>query len=185
MQMTLSFSERESWAATECRIIVVYEDDPTRERAMTLVGHLKRRFDEEIEFACTWWKFRYLASEDISMVARHYAASADIVIFSSDGPGLFPRAIMQWIETWTERRSKDGGALVPLIGSPYIPQSLYTTKRLYLQNIAHRAGLDYLPQSVFLPGVPGDSNDDLHSLPSVPLMEQRHIDSSRTSIRSE
>lgn len=134
--------------ASECRIIVAYEDNSTRERAMTLLGHLTKRFDQEIGFEVTWWKFRYLQDPEISLVARQYAASADIVIFASDLPGLFPLSIMNWIESWTEKRSKDGGVLVPLIGSQHIPAELYSTKRFYLKHIADRAGLDYLPQSL-------------------------------------
>ena len=185
MQTINSFAELKQWAATECRIMVVYEDDPTRERAMTLVGHLKQRFDEEMEVASTWWKFRYLMSKDISMVARHYAASADIMIFASDSPGLFPLAIMKWIESWTKRRSRDGGVLVPLIGSPYIPQSLYTTKLLYLRNIASDACLDYLPPSKYLCADAVRPEAEFPLLPPQSLPGQRYLDASRTSMRSE
>ncbi|GEM_PF-2069452 len=62
---------------------------------MTLIGKLEKRFTADIDFACTWWKFRYLMDQDIAMIARHYAASADIVIFATDTPGLFPLPVMQ------------------------------------------------------------------------------------------
>lgn len=174
----------ETWEASECRIIVTYDDDLTRERALMLIGHLEKRFHADIDFSCTWWKFRYLTDDDIAMVARHYAASADIVIFASDAPGLFPLSIMRWIDSWTERRSKDEGVMVPLIGSPHIPESLYSTKRFYLRRVADRAGLDYLPQSMLLP----DGPDVLTPIAPIdlvhPAIAQGQSDVSRTSIRS-
>lgn len=170
--------------ASECRIIVAYEDNSTRERAMTLLGHLKKRFDHDISFSVTWWKFRYLQDPEISLVARHYAASADIVIFASDLPGLFSLSIMNWIETWTEHRSKDGGVLVPLIGSPHIPAELYSTKRFYLRHIAKRAGLDYLPQSSW------KSDPPVIPIPTVPdeihhaVIDRQNQERPNTSINS-
>ncbi len=169
--------------ASECRIIVTYDDDSTRERAMTLTGHLEKRFDNDLVFSCTWWKFRYLMDDDIAMVARHYAASADIVIFASDSPGLFPLPIMQWIDSWTGHRSKDGGVMVPLIGSPHIPEALYSTKRFYLRRVADRAGLDYLPQSMFMPERPTDARPVARGNFVHPLVAERQSDASRTSMR--
>ena len=185
MKMIEQSQDTEIKAASECRIIVAYEDNTTRERAMTLLGPLPTRFDQEIGFAVTWWKFRYLQDPDISLVARQYAASADIVVFASDLPGLFPLSIMNWIESWTEKRSKDGGVLVPLIGSPHIPAELYTTKLFYLKHIANRAGLDFLPQSLLqqkqphipIPTMP----DEIHHA----TIEQSAHAPANASIRSE
>lgn len=128
--------------------MAVYEDREVRERAMKLYHHMVARFDEEISFSCTWWKFRYLLDPDIAMVGRHYASSADILVFATNSTGLFPLSVMNWIESWVEARRKGTGVLVPLIGSPNIPQKLYATKLFYLRQIAERAGLDYLPQSI-------------------------------------
>ena len=36
-------------------IMVAYEDQSTRDRSMSLLGHLRQRFDQDIEFAITWW----------------------------------------------------------------------------------------------------------------------------------
>lgn len=185
MKTAQQFREHEETAKSECRIIAAYEDAPTRERAMTLIGHLKRTFQDEIDFACTWWKFRYLMDQDIAMIARHYATSADIVVFSSDAPGLFPLSIMNWIESWTHLRSKDGGVMVPLIGSPYIPQKLYSTKIFYLQRVAERAGLDYLPQSMLMTDPPIIPIPNIPMEPSSTFMHGYHDAPSRTPISSD
>lgn len=178
-------STSESKTTLECRIVAAYEDKSTRTRAMALIGHLEKRFGDEIDFTCTWWKFRFLMDKDIALVARHYAESADVMIFASDAPGLFPLQIMNWVESWTERRSRDGGVLVPLIGSPYIPQKLYSTKRFYLRHVADRAGLDYLTQSMLV------SDQSVVPIPTRPTdrdlsgIGHHQPDSSRTSISSE
>lgn len=145
----------------EWAVAVVYEDRRSRDCAMKLLDALELRFRDELVFSCTWWKFRYLLDPDIGRVARHYAASAEIIIFVSGAPGLFPLPIMNWIESWTMARNRKPGALVPLFGSSNIPAQLYSTKHVYLRSVAERAGLDYLTQSL-LPGaarIPSRAND--------------------------
>lgn len=129
----------------ECQVAVAYEGVFERDRVMRLLQTLGQRFTDELVFSCTWWKFRYLRDPDIALVARHYASAADIVIFATDTPGLFPLPVMNWIESWAAARSKPGGLLVPLIGSPNIPAQLYSTKQFYLRHVAERSKMDYLP----------------------------------------
>lgn len=131
----------------ECRVAVAYEGVYERDRVMRLLQTLGQRFTDELIFSCTWWKFRYLRDPDIALVARHYASAADIVIFATDAPGLFPLPVMNWIESWVAARGKTGGLLVPLIGSPNLPAQLYSTKLFYLRHVAERSKLDYLPAS--------------------------------------
>jgi hypothetical protein len=133
---------------SEWPIAVVYDDSLTRNRAMQLVRMLQKRFAGDIAFSCTWWRFRYLNDPDIALVARHYACAADIVVFSTDSPGLFSLPVMNWIESWAAARRKSGGVLVPLLGSPNIPSQLFSTKHFYLRHVAERSGMDYLPPSV-------------------------------------
>lgn len=134
--------------AAEWPIAVVYDDPLTRTRAMRLLQMLQERFAGDIAFSCTWWRFRYLEDPDIALVARHYACAADIVVFSTDSPDLFPTPVMNWIESWAAARRKRNGVLVPLLGSPNIPSQLFSTKHFYLRHVAARAGMDYLPPSV-------------------------------------
>ncbi|HAV61118.1 MAG TPA: hypothetical protein DCY13_01980 [Verrucomicrobiales bacterium] len=117
---------------------------------MALLHDLQKRFSGEFSFACTWWRFRYLSDSDIALVARHYAIAADIVIFSSASAGLLPLAVMNWVESWISGRRRAGGVLVPLIGSPNLPPQLYATKLFYLREVAERAHMDYLPQTLLV-----------------------------------
>jgi hypothetical protein len=133
---------------SEWQIAVVYDDPLTRDRAMQLVQMLQNRFAGDIAFSCTWWRFRYLNDPEIALVARHYACAAEIVVFSTDSPGLFPLPAMNWIESWAAARRKSGGVVVPLLGSPNIPSQLFSTKHFYLRHVAERSGMDYLPPSV-------------------------------------
>jgi len=153
-------------ATAEWQVAVAYEDPQTRGRAMHLVQRLQKRFAAELDFSTTWWRFRYLGDPDIALVARHYASAADIIIVSTDAPGLFPLPIMNWIESWTAARRKPGGVLVPLIGSPHIPSQLFSTKLFYLRHVADRAQMDFLPQSA-IPAVLEDPSPD-NPLPSLP-----------------
>lgn len=134
--------------AAEWAIAVVYDDPHTRGRAMRLVQTLQKNFEGDLAFSCTWWRFRYLEDPDIALVARHYACAADIVVFSTDAPGLFSLSIMNWIESWAAARRKPSGVLVPMLGSPNIPNQLFSTKHFYLRHVAARSGLDYLPPSL-------------------------------------
>jgi hypothetical protein len=136
----------------ECQIAVAYEGAFERDRVMRLLQTLGQRFTGELVFSCTWWKFRYLRDPDIALVARHYASAADIIIFATDSPGLFPLPVMNWIESWAAARGKPGGLLVPLIGSPNIPAQLYSTKHFYLRHVAERSKMDYLPANALNSG---------------------------------
>jgi hypothetical protein len=132
---------------SEWQVVVAYEDEFSRDRAMRVSQSLNQRFAGEIIFSFTWWRFRYLEDQDIALVARHYASAADIIIFSTRTPGLFALPVMNWIESWTAARRKRFGLLVPLVGSPNIPSQLFSTKQFYLRHVADRAGMDFLPQS--------------------------------------
>jgi len=147
---------------SEWPIAVVYDDPLTRDRAMQLVQTLQKRFAGDIAFSCTWWRFRYLDDPDIALVARHYACAADIVVFSTDSPGLFSLPVMNWIESWAAARRKLGGVLVPLLGSTNIPSQLFSTKHFYLRHVAERSGMDYLPSSVI-------AAEESPSAPKIPF----------------
>lgn len=158
--------EAKAAATAEWQVAVAYDDPITRDRAMRLVQRLEQNFEGEIGFSTTWWRFRYLGDPEIALVARHYASAADIIIVSTDAPGLFPLAIMNWIESWAAARSKPGGVLVPLIGSPHIPSQLFSTKLFYLRHVADRARMDFLPQSA-IPAVL-DGHAPNNPLPPLP-----------------
>lgn len=137
---------------SEWPVAVVYDDPHSRSRAMRLTHMLEKRFADDITFCCTWWRFRYLEDPDIALVARHYACAADIVVFSTDSPGLFSLPVMNWIESWAAARRRTGGVVVPLLGSPNIPSQLFSTKHFYLRHVADRCGMDYLPPTVIAAG---------------------------------
>jgi len=135
--------------STEWQLAICYDDAPARARALHLATHLHQHFEQDLVLSFTWWRFRYLEDPEIALVARHYAIAADIIVFSTSTPDLFPLPVLNWIESWIPARRRLHGLLVPLLGSRHIPAQIYSTNYFYLRHVADRASMDFLaPRAV-------------------------------------
>ena len=57
-----------------CRVAMFYDDTAARDRAVTLSHHLVDHFWHELDFAFSWWRFRYLADPVVAETASVAAA---------------------------------------------------------------------------------------------------------------
>ena len=127
-------------------VVVVYEDAAARERAVGFCDQLVNRFWAKCDFDVSWWPFTVLEKADSAREAAEKAAHADLIAFSSNPEGDFPRPVKTWIETWlTQRGDREGmliGLLEPVVGAG----SREGQKHYYLRNAAHQGAMDYLTQ---------------------------------------
>ncbi len=135
----LECPSKERWLA-----LVVCEDELAHARALSICENLTRRFWGEIEFALSWWLFTNLECAVNAEEAAHVAMEADMIFLATQPHGDFPEKVISWIETWAKRRGDREGALVWITGDESAPSG--GPRQLYLRQVAHRAGMDFLSE---------------------------------------
>jgi hypothetical protein len=127
-------------------VVVIYEDSAAREQAVDFCDQLVKRFWAGFEFEMNWWSFSLLQANPAAMDAAEKAAHADLVVVASMQPQDFPRGVKSWIESWLGRRGDREGILAGLVGPVPGGSGSAPAKHLYLRQVAHRGGMDYLTQ---------------------------------------
>ena len=131
-------------------IVVVYEDDRVKQKAVEFCDELLKRFWAEGGVDIDWLEVERLEHPKTARVAGKKAAEAEYVIVALRAEGGIPEGIKAWIESWLHLRGDREGALVGLVGS----HAGGREKHLYLRNAAMRGGFDYLtevPQAIAQP----------------------------------
>ena len=67
-----------------CNIVVLYDGDHTRTRAMAACDFLVGQFWEDVELNFHWWRTDFLRDAALAKVAALNAIAADFLIVSSD-----------------------------------------------------------------------------------------------------
>ena len=135
-----------STTKTAWSVLVVYEDATARERAVSFCDQLVGRFWAKCEFDVSWWAFALLDQASAAKDAAAKAAQADLIVFSANPEGDFPRPVKAWIETWLSQRGDREGMLVGLMDSLADPAGREGQKHHCLRTVAHRGAMDYLTQ---------------------------------------
>jgi hypothetical protein len=146
--------EPEAWAGAEdepaLNVVTVYQDPLTRQWTTELwdrVGQLVSSGG----IGTKAWKISDLTQTLIFADAVEAAAEADVLVISVRDAGELPLRLHVWIDAWMPRRVGRPGALVALIGVPAQPHTQVGRAHRYLEAVARRAGLDFLPRERKLP----------------------------------
>lgn len=126
------------------QVLVVYEDTRTREETVHVCDLLVERSWSRCRFDINWCSFSMLQESLPAREAIEKAIPADLVIFALKPEGEIPERVKVWIESWLELRGKREGRLVGLRDPGPGLSARTPEKYLYLRNVAHRAGMDYL-----------------------------------------
>jgi hypothetical protein len=135
-------------------VVMVYEDNEAREAALAFCDRLVERFWKQFGFDTSWWSFEMLQEADGARTAARHSAEADLIVVAARPEGEMPAHIQSWIESWLDHRCDREGALVGLLGQGPAQSGAAAGRDLYLRQVAHRGGLDYLtkvPQSISEP----------------------------------
>jgi hypothetical protein len=129
-----------------CAIVVLYEDNSSRDAAIRLCNTLEKIFHTELDFEITWCRFKYFSDPCVASEAAEIAAQANLIIVSIQRAQDLPLEVKAWFERWLPDRESTEGALVLLQTSeePPSPQNFQSS---YLYLLAQRANLDYLSLS--------------------------------------
>lgn len=141
-----------------CTGAVVYEDTPARDAAIALGKSLARRFEGDLEFEFTWWRFKYLGDSEIARLAAQAAVQADLVILSVRNMNAVTTELAPWFDLWITQRARSEGALV-VLRQPAAERDWMPLENSYFEALAQRANMDYLPL-----GIPGGKSHPVDRL---------------------
>ena len=131
-------------SAGACQFLVLYEDDGTRDVAMKVCGRLLARFETELAFAFSFWKFKDLDNPVSAHWAAEAVARADVILFSMPGHDLSPETL-NWLETCVQARTKAEGALAVMITEFHDMDLVVEGLLSRLECAAQRLRMDFLP----------------------------------------
>lgn len=126
-------------------IVGIYQDTVTRDWAIQIcqqatqsarVGHVQN----------SWFNVHSLGDSGVFEDAVGAALRADVIVVSIYAADELPLELCVWFEAWLARRPVRVSALTALIGvaDPLDSESLRTIK--YLEGVARKGQLDFIPQ---------------------------------------
>ena len=128
----------ETWS-----VVVLYEDKPTRDRAMVLCDRLVKNFWADVEFDFHWWRTDFLDDPRMAQTAAADAVTADIFLFSSSPESGLSPMLLNWFESWSGEREQREGMFLDLTDALAQASRIVQQKQARLRQIAGRAHLDY------------------------------------------
>jgi hypothetical protein len=127
-------------------VVILYENSPSREQALQFWSRMEKQYPPAGKSDVSWWTFELLEDATEAGKAMKHATLADLIVFAAGGEGELPEAVKLWIESWLGKRGEREGAIVGLVKSQAGLCVLPGMKEIYLRQVAHRAGLDYLSE---------------------------------------
>jgi hypothetical protein len=142
--MNAVIEEQYSPDATDvCTIVVLYDGDKTREKALAACDYLVNQFWQDVELEFHWWRTDFLRDSTLATVASTNAVASDFLIVCLDSDREIAPALESWFEGWVTKRSGREGALVDLTSNTRSNDEL-TLIQTFLREVSQRGSFDYL-----------------------------------------
>jgi len=122
----------------------VYQDDVTRNWAIDTCRRATHLAGEE-HIRDTWFSAASLGDLQILQEAVRAALAADVIVISIHAADELPLDLHVWIDSWLPRRLAKAGALAAVIGVVEPLESRFIRTRGYLEEVARKAELDFIP----------------------------------------
>jgi hypothetical protein len=135
------------------KVITIYQDPLTRQWAEELWGRVGELVGQE-GICHQSRRISELTKPEVFADSVRAATEADVLVISIRDAGELPMSLYVWIDAWVPHRDRHEGALVALIGVPPQPDARSGRAHAFLETVARRAGLDFLPRERKLPGKP-------------------------------
>jgi hypothetical protein len=123
----------------------VYEDGVTQDWA-TQTCHCATQLARVGRVQNSWFNINSLGDPEIFSDAVCAALMADVIVVSVYAAEELPPGLYSWFEMWLARRPARGGALTALVGVAEPLDSHSARTFGYLQAVAHKGQLDFIPQ---------------------------------------
>lgn len=123
----------------------IYQDMVTREWAVQASGNATQLAGAE-SLQLKWYDVDSLSDINVFMDAVRTALAADVIMISVHAADELPLNLYAWVAAWLPRRLFRAGALTALVGVVE-SQDIHSLRTVeYLQAVARRARLDFVPQ---------------------------------------
>jgi len=124
----------------------VYQDTVTREWVIqSYLGATQIEGEERIQKK--WYDVNALSDPGVLMEAVSSALEADVIVVSVYAAEELPLNLYVWVAAWLPRRLSRTGAMAALVGVAE-PQDSQTARTIeYLEAVARRAQLEFVPQA--------------------------------------
>lgn len=133
----------------------VYQDPVTRDWAMQSCRPAARLAGEEFVHNM-WYNAHSLGDPEILDHAVRAALVADVIVVAIYAADQLPLDLYVWFAAWLPRRLSRAGAFAALIGVEE-PKDVQTARTFdYLQAVARKARLDFIPQERKRPAPMGE-----------------------------
>ena len=157
-------------AAAALTITIVQEDAVTRRWAQQLWSRVGRLTGNGgICREC--WNLAELVEKGVFEAAVRSAAKADVLVIAVRDAEPVPLLLRMWLDAWPSQREGRPGAMVALIGVDAPPHREAGRVHRLLEQVAGKAGLEFLPRE--------------RKLPPEPEPVPRHINKARGGRRLE
>jgi len=130
-------------ATHACRMLVLYEDTASHERAMEAAYRLAAQFEDEVAFAVTSCAFRDLPNSPAGTKASEAAALADVLMVATHGH--LNSVVDEWLQGRLARRKGREGALVLMLIEPIDAGAPILSLMARCNHAAATAKMDFLP----------------------------------------
>lgn len=131
----------------------MYEDFAAGRRANETCSFLLSQLGDEFELRCGMWKFEILRNAKLAEMAAAEALEADVIIVAAHESSLLPIELTSWIDHWLPLRHERTTALIALIDGNLNPMRVTPPAYSYLEEVAAKAKMDFLPQVIASSGV--------------------------------
>jgi hypothetical protein len=128
----------------EFKIAVVYQDTLAQSWAIQMCRPVRQQFGGE-NVQNTWHSVHSLSDPEILVEAAEAALAADVIVVAVHAADELPPELCAWIDVWLPRRLARVGTLAALIGVPGEPAPHAIRTQEYLQAVARRGQMDFLP----------------------------------------
>ncbi len=134
-----------------CRVVSLYDESAARDPLVRLWDILARKFDGEILFHFSWWKYKFLMDGVMADRAVRDVAEADIITFARHSGGDVPPGLKVFNELWFQQRNKASGLLLVVCDQRLGLAGGKLAFQRHLEEIAKRANLEFWSQYFLTP----------------------------------
>jgi hypothetical protein len=135
-----------SEAKPAVEVAALYADTACAEKAGQIYTDFLPSISPGREFNCSWWTFEKLLQPDTFQIAALEGTRADVLVIAAHASQELPALVKAWVDLSAGESRKGDRMLVGLLGGQFAKsRTQELSLDAFLQAIARRAGIRYLP----------------------------------------